>query len=242
MNWLTFAPPLLKLWGTCRKYNNNIPEFKALRESGDIEEEKDLIWRESGIWAERTAKALRINFEIVGEENIPENGPLMVYANHQGLADILAVYYLFRNHFQIGFISKEEWRKMPVLSKAIEYTRSIFLERDSSRAAIKAIGEARELLDQGFSLAIFPEGTRARCNTPGEFKMAAFKFAEKAGVPILPVTIDGSYKVFEIDNNYHPDETVKIIVHPLVNIESINRDERKAAYKDIECCIKSSIR
>lgn len=242
MNIIKLAPALLKVWGTCRKYNSNIPKFKKLRETGDVEAEKALIWRESGIWAENTAKALRINFEIEGEENIPEAGPLMVYANHQGMADILAIYYLFRNHFQIGFISKEEWRKLPVLSKAIEYTRSIFLQRENSRAAIKAIGEAGELLAQGFNLAIYPEGTRARSNTPGEFKMAAFKFAEKAGVPILPITIDGSYKVFEIDNNYHPDETVKITVHPLVNIESMNRDERKAAYKDIECCIKSSIR
>lgn len=241
MNLLTFAPALLKLAGTCRKYNSNIPKFKKLRESGDIEAEKALIWRESGIWAENTAKILRINFEIKGEENIPESGPIMVYSNHQGLADILAIYYLFRNHYQIGFISKAEWRKMPVLSKAIEYTRSIFLERENSRAAIKAIGEASELLAQGFNLAICPEGTRARSNTPGEFKMAAFKFAEKAGVPILPVTIDGSYKVFEIDNNYHPDETVTITVHPLVHIESMNRDERKAAYKEIEKTIISEI-
>lgn len=242
MNLIKAAPPLLKLWGTCGKYNSNVPNFQKLRESGDIEAEKDLIWRESGIWAENTAKALRINFEIEGEENIPESGPLMVYANHQGLADILAVYYLFRNHFQIGFISKEEWRKMPVLSNAIEYTRSIFLERENSRAAIKAIGEAGELLAQGFSLAIFPEGTRARGNAPGEFKLAAFKFAEKAGVPILPLTIDGSYKVFEIDNNYHPDETVKITVHPLVHIEELEKPERKQAYNNIVETITSTIK
>lgn len=241
MNIIKAVPALLKLWSTCGKYNSNIPKFKELRESGDIEAEKTLIWRESGIWSENTAKALHINFEIIGEENIPENGPLMVYANHQGLADILAVYYLFKNHFQIGFISKEEWRKMPVLSKAIEYTRSIFLERENSRAAIKAIGEASELLNQGFSLAIYPEGTRAKGNTPGEFKMAAFKFAEKAGVPILPVTIDGSYKVFEIDNNYHPGETIKITVHPLVHIEQMEKAERKQAYNDIVETITSSI-
>lgn len=242
MNLLTFGPALLKLAGICRKYNSNIPKFNRLRESGDIEAEKELIWRESGIWAENTASALRINFEIIGEENIPESGPLMVYSNHQGLADILAIYYLFRNHFQIGFISKEEWRKMPILSKAIEYTRSIFLDRENSRAAIKAIEEAKNLLDQGFNLAIYPEGTRARCNKPGEFKMAAFKFAEKAGVPILPVTIDGSYKVFEIDNNYHPDETITITVHPLVHIEDMGRDERKVAYKEIEQKIIHSIK
>lgn len=242
MNLITTAPALLKVWGTCRKYNSNIPKFKKLRESGDIEAEKELIWRESGIWAENTAKALRINFEIEGEENIPERGPLMVYSDHQGMADILSIYYLFRNHFQIGFVSKEEWRKLPVLSTAIEYTRSIFLERENSRAAIRAIEEAKELLSQGFNLAIYPEGTRARCNKPGEFKMAAFKFAEKAGVPILPVTIDGSYKVFEIDNNYHPDETIKITVHPLVHIEDMNRDERKAAYKEIEQTIISEIK
>ena len=241
MNIFTTVPALLKVWGTCRKYNKNIPEFKRLREIGDVVAEQDLILKESGIWAEETSKILGINYEIVGEENIPHEGPVFVYANHQSLADILAIYYLFRNHFQIGFISKDEWRKLGPLASAIEYTRSLFLVRDSSREAIKLIGEAKELLAQGFSLAIFPEGTRSQRHEMGEFKTASFKFAEKGNVPILPITLDGGYKVFEETGSFKTGQTIKIIVHPLFHIEAMDKSEKKIAYQKIEEKIRQGL-
>lgn len=242
MNIFTTVPVLLKVWGTCRKYNKNIPEFKRLRESGDVKAEQALILKESKIWSEATSDILGLNYEIVGEENIPESGPVFVYANHQSLADILAIYYLFRNHFQIGFISKNEWRKLKPLADAIEYTRSLFLIRDSSREALKLIGEAKELLAQGFSLAIFPEGTRSQSHEMGEFKAASFKFAEKGNVPILPITLDGGYKAFEETGSFKAGQTIKIIVHPLVHIEDMDKAQKKEAYISIENTIREGLR
>ena len=241
MNIFTSLPALLKVYGTCRKYNTNIPEFKRLRASGDVKAEQELIHKESAVWAENTSRILGISYDISGEENIPEHGPVFVYSNHQGLADILAIYYLFRNHFQIGFISKDEWRKLKPLADAIEYTRSLFLVRDSGREAIKLIGEAAEIMKQGFSLAIFPEGTRAKGHEMGEFKTAAFKFAEKANVPILPITLDGSYKIFEETGSFKSGQTIKITVHPLVHIEEMDKAEKKEAYASIENQIRSAL-
>ncbi len=234
MNIFTTVPALLRVWRTCRQYNKNIPEFKRLREYGDVVAEQELILKESGKWAEATSEILGINYEISGEENIPKTGPVFVYANHQSLADILAIYYLFRNHFQIGFISKDEWRKLGPLANAIEYTRSLFLIRDNSREAIKLIGEAKELLEQGFSLAIFPEGTRSQRHEMSEFKTASFKFAEKANVPILPITLDGGYRVFEEKGSFVSGQTIKITVHPLFHIEEMDKAEKKIAYQKIE--------
>lgn len=241
MNIFTTVPVLLKVVGTCRQYNKNIPEFKRLRESGDIEAEQAMILKESGAWAEKTTELLGLKYEIVGEENIPAQGPLMVYSNHQSLADILAIYYLFRNHFQIGFISKNEWRKFKPLADAIEYTRSLFLIRDNSREALKLIGEAKELLAQGFSLAIFPEGTRSQRHEMAEFKPASFKFAEKGNVPILPITLDGGYKAFEEKGSFVPGQTIKITVHPLVHIEDMDKGAKKEAYRLIEEQIRGAL-
>lgn len=242
MNIIKTVPALLKVWGTCRQYNKNVPEFQRLREAGDVKSEQELILKASGKWAEDTSEILGLNYEISGEENIPANGPVFVYANHQSLADILAIYYLFRNHFQIGFISKDEWRKLGPLAKAIEYTRSLFLVRESSREALKLIGEAKDLLDQGFSLAIFPEGTRSQCHEMAEFKTASFKFAEKGNVPILPITLDGGYKAFEEKGSFVSGQTIKIIVHPLVHIEEMDKAEKKAAYHQIEETIRKGLK
>ena len=233
MNPFTTIPALVKTISSFNKFNKNIPAIKALRQEGNIEAEKELIFKASGKWAEDLSRELRIHYDIQGEENIPESGPIMVYCNHQGLVDILAIYYLFRNHFQIGFISKNEWRKAKPLATAIEYTRSLFLERNNSREALKTIVEACELLDNGFSLAIFPEGTRSQSHEMGEMKLGAFKFAERANVPILPITLDGSYKVMEETGSFKADQTVTIKVHPIVCIDKMDRAERKQAYADI---------
>ena len=241
MNIFKTAPALLKVLGTAKKYNDHIPEFRRLRESGDVDAERELIFKASGEWAEATSKKLNVRYEIEGEENIPESDPIMVYANHQGLADILAIYYLFRNHFQIGFISKDEWRKLPPLANAIEYTRSVFLVREDPREALRVIGSASELLANGFSLAIFPEGTRSKQHEMASFKPGSFKFAEKGNVPILPITLDGSYKMFEETGSFKPGQTIKIKVHPLVHIEKMDRHQQKEAAVEIENIIKKGL-
>ena len=148
----------------------------------------------------------------------------MVYSNHQSFADIFAMIWLFRNHCQMGYVAKDEWRKYKPIANAIEYTRSIFLIRGSGKEAVKALKEAKELLDQGFNLVIFPEGTRSRKHEMGEFKAGAFKFAEKGKVPILPVTVDGGYHLIEETGSYQPT-TVKVTVHPLVHIEEMAKHD-----------------
>ena len=241
MNPFKSGPALLKVLGTAKKFINHKAEFERLREAGNVDAERDFIWKYSGEWAVETSEKLGVKYEIEGEDNIPEKGPIMVYANHQGLADILAILYLFRNHFQIGFISKDEWRKVKPLAEGIEYTRSVFLVREDPREAIKAIGEASELLANGFSLAIFPEGTRSQKHEMGEFKPGSFKFAEKGKVPILPITLDGSYKMFEETGNFKSGQTIKIKVHPLVHIENMEKAEQRDAEKQITETIKSGL-
>jgi len=92
----------------------------------------------------------------------------------------------------------------------------------------------------GFNLLIFPEGTRSKGPEMGEFKAGAFKFAEKAKVPILPVTIDGSYRFFEEKGTWQPAH-VKLTAHPLVHIEQMDKEAQKEAAKQIEATVKSAL-
>ena len=150
----------------------------------------------------------------------------MLYSNHQSFADICATLWLMKDHAMMGYVSKEEWRKYPILADVVEYSRSIYLIRNNPKEAVKALGEAKKMLDMGFNLCIFPEGTRSQCHEMGEFKAGAFKFAEKGKVPILPVTLDGGYKLFEEKRTYQPAH-IKITVHPLVHIEKMSKEINK---------------
>ena len=89
-------------------------------------------------------------------------------------------------------------------------------------------------------MVIFPEGTRSQRHEMGEFKAGAFKFAEKGKVPILPITVDGGYKLFEEKKTWQPAH-VKITVHPLVHIEQMSKHEQKEAALQIEQTIRSAL-
>lgn len=240
MNLFKSIPKLLQFYFGAKAYGKNIPEIERLRAAGDVEGEKEAIRLGQKKFIESTAPKLGLTFEVTGEENIPSEGTYMVYSNHQSYADILALIYLFKDRRQMGYVAKEEWRKFKVLYNAIEYTRSVFLKRGDSREAVKSIKEVSDLLKQGFALVIFPEGTRSQCHEMGEFKAGAFKFAEKGKVPILPVTLDGGYKLYEEKKTYQPAH-VKITVHPLVHIEEMSKAEQKEAAKQIEETIRSAL-
>ena len=209
---------------------------------GDIEGEKALIQKGQKRWVEAISPKLGLTYEVYGEENIPDpaDGPFMIYSNHQGYADLAATLWLMKDHSQLAYVAKEEWRKYGVLHDAVEYTRSIFLKRDNPKEAVRALGDAKKVLDMGFNMIIFPEGTRSKGHEMGEFKAGAFKFAEKAKVPILPVTIDGSYKLFEEKGSWQPCH-IKITVHPLVHIENMSREEQREAAKEIEETIRKAL-
>ena len=240
MNLFTTIPKLAQGYAAAKKYNSLARQLDALRNLGDFEGERELIRKGQKLFAETIADKFKITIDVKGEENIPSEGAFMVYSNHQGFADIPAICYAFRNHCQMGFVSKEEWRKYKVLRDAIVYTRSIFLDRGNPRAAIKALSEVKELLDMGFNMAIFPEGTRSKGPEMGEFKPGSFKFAEKAKVPVLPVTLNGSYKLFEEKGTYQPCH-IDITIHPLVHLEQMDKHQQKEAAEEIEKTIKSAL-
>ena len=241
MNIFKTAPKFVQGYiETKKKFCSLIPQIKELRDAGDIEGEKALINEGQRRWVEGISEKLGITYEVKGKENIPEKGPFMIYSNHQGFADVPATVWLMKDCGQVGYVAKAEWKKYKLLRDVITYTRSIFLTRDNPKEAVKALSEAKELLDQGFNLVIFPEGTRSKGHQMGEFKAGAFKFAEKAKVPILPVTIDGSYQLFEQNNSYQPCH-IKITAHPLVHIEEMDKEEQKAAQKQIEDTVRSAL-
>lgn len=240
INIFTTGPKFIQGYFETKKYNSLRPELEKLRAAGKYDEERELIHFGQKRWVEAVSEKLKITYEVIGEENVPDEGPFMIYSNHQGFADICATLWLMKDHGQLGYVAKEEWRRYKILYEAIEFTRSIFLIRDNPKEAVRALTEAKKILSMGFNMIIFPEGTRSKCHEMGEFKAGAFKFAEKAGVPILPVTIDGSYKLFEEKGNWQPCH-IKVTAHPLVHIEEMNKEQQKAAQAEIEATIRSAL-
>lgn len=242
MNVFKTVPKFIQGYLETKRYVALKDEIQKKRDEGDIQGEKDLIHFGQRRWVENITEKYGITYDVVGEENIPaaEDGPFMIYSNHQGYGDMAATMWIMRDHGMLAYVAKSEWSKYKILNDAVVYTRSIFLTRDNPKEAVRALGEAKKVLDQGFNMIIFPEGTRSKGHQMGEFKAGAFKFAEKAKVPILPVTIDGSYKLFEEKGTYQPCH-IKVTIHPLVHIEKMSREEQHQAQKDIEAEIRAAL-
>lgn len=242
MNIFRTGPKFIQGYIETKRYVALRKDFLRLRKEGRLGEERELIWQSQKRWVENISKALGYTFEVFGEDNIPapEDGPFMIYSNHQSFADIPAALWLMKDHGQMGFVAKDDWRRFSILRDAIDYTRSIFLVRENPKEAVRALSEAKKILSQGFNMCIFPEGTRSKGPEMGEFKAGAFKFAEKAKVPILPVTISGSYKFFEEKGDWRPAH-IKVTAHPLVHIEKMSREEQHGAAKQIEETIRSAL-
>lgn len=134
--------------------------------------------------------------KILGTENIPADRAVLFVGNHRSMLDIVLASKVLRD--PVGFISKIELEKIPLLRMQMRDINCLFLDRKDNRQALKVILRAIELVKGGQSMFIFPEGTRSK--EEGKFlpfHAGSFKIATKAKVPVVPVTIVNTGDILE---------------------------------------------
>ena len=130
--------------------------------------------------------------EIKGIENLPESGGLIITSNHVSYLDP-AVLVASLNR-KIYFIAKKEVFKNTFISFLLKNMNAFSVDRDN--VDMFAFKKAMNILREEKVLGIFPEGTRSSNGELQELKMGALKIAMKTGVPILPVGINGTHKIY----------------------------------------------
>jgi len=214
-------------------------KIKNFRESGNFVKEREQILNSTTTWGRGIVKKYKINLIVTGLENIPE-GPALFVSNHQGYADI-PIFGAAISMKQIGFVAKTSLGKIPVFGEWIRDIRSIFIERDDPRSSLKTIEGGIGLLNQGFSLVIFPEGTRSRGPEMGEFKKGSLRLATKPGIPVVPVTLNGTYHVFEEKGYVKPGATVTFHIHPVIETKDLSKLEANNLAERVEEIIKTKL-
>jgi 1-acyl-sn-glycerol-3-phosphate acyltransferase len=127
--------------------------------------------------------------KIEGRQNAVPGTTYVIISNHQSILDILLVNCL---RYRFKWISKIENKKVPILGWYLKMADYITVDRGDKESKEQMLAEAFNCLKGEISIMIFPEGTRSPDREIGNFKRGAFQLAITAGVPILPVLIDGT--------------------------------------------------
>jgi len=231
----------VKLLASVMKLNRFIAPLKNARERDDYEKERELIAEVSSRWINDAIEIFDMHLDIKGRENIPDC-PCVFIANHQGYADIPALLKALEGH-ATGFIAKDGFVKTPFLGPWIVRSRGLFIPTDSRdpRESLRIINEGAELLEKGFSLTIFPEGKRSWSSVMDPLKAGSFKLATKAGVPIVPVTIDGTYHMFEDNGCITRGQSASVTIHKPIETAGLSRHEQAELVGLVEETIRSAL-
>lgn len=144
----------------------------------------------------RAVKGGRVIIDGHGMENLPKEDGYILYPNHQGMFDVLAILQLMTR--PVSVVLKKELAEIPFLKQVFACLDAVALDRSDPREGMKVILRVAEEVKKGRNFLIFAEGTRSRDgNKLLDFKGGSFKSATKAKCPIVPVALLDSYKAFD---------------------------------------------
>ena len=161
--------------------------------------------------------------EVIGLENIDPRKAFVMVLNHNSMVDIISIYNL---PLIFKWVSKKEVYRIPIVGQLLFAHGDIVINRASAKEAMQLVHtRGLEWLKKGASVSIFPEGTRSKDGEIHNFKAGAFVLAKDAGVPILPIVLDGTNTMVRNGwlMNWRNKITIRIL--PPVSAEDVvNRD------------------
>jgi 1-acyl-sn-glycerol-3-phosphate acyltransferase len=144
-------------------------------------------------WAQFIIRILLLPVKVEGRENLVKGQSYVFVANHQGAFDIFLIYGFLSRNFK--WMMKRQLRQMPFVGKACESAHHIFVDKRGASKIRETYDSARQTLQGGMSLVVFPEGARSFTGHMGVFKRGAFMLADDIELPVVPLTINGSFDI-----------------------------------------------
>ena len=158
--------------------------------------EEQKMWSHIHYIMGRAVKGGNIDLVVTGLENLPEKDGFMLYGNHQGMFDVVAIAATWER--PLAAVLKKELGEVPLLKQIRLCTNSFLMDREDVRQSLEVIQNVTREVQAGRNYLIFPEGTRSKKgNEMGEFHGGSFRCAVKAKCPIVPVALIDSFKVLD---------------------------------------------
>lgn len=164
------------------------------------------------IWSRIVCFLAGVKIEVRGRENIDKNTSYIFVANHQGAFDIWTIYGYLNHNFK--WLMKKSLEKIVFVGYACKRSGHIFVDSNSLSSIKETIDSARHQLKDGMSLVIFPEGTRSSNGELGDFKRGAFMLAGEFQLPVVPLSIQGAFRIMPKDTYFPKSGKIILTIHP----------------------------
>lgn len=186
----------------------------------------------TGLFGEVAPALGNIRIDIEGEQHAWSHRPAVFLINHQStLIDFVVASRVIRHGFTA--VAKAEVRSMPVVGKLFDLAGVAFVDRSDSGRAVAALDTASEMLRNGTSVVMAPEGTRSMSPRLGPFKKGAFHLAAAAGVPLVSIVIHNAGEIMWRNARVAQEGTIEVTVLPPVRTDGWTKADIDAAVGDV---------
>ena len=169
-------------------------------------------------------------------EKVKKLKSVVFVSNHCSMLDILAISSVFKG--KLGFVAKKELRFVPFINLMCRLSHCVFLDRRNNKAAVKSMEKGIENVKNGFSMLIFPEGTRSKTGVIGSYKRGSFRLATESKAKIVPLAIKGDRELLEDRKKLFAKSTIRLHVFEPVETENSDRFELYNKETEIEKEVK----
>ncbi|MBV9669400.1 MAG: 1-acylglycerol-3-phosphate O-acyltransferase [Acidobacteriales bacterium] len=185
-----------------------------------------------GTWIGITGVRLAgVRVRLIGLDRFDHNRSYIFMSNHVSNLDPPVVIPNIPQ--RVSVLAKASLFRIPLLGYAMSKASLIPVHRENREAAIQSIHNAVEVLRQGLSIVIFPEGTRSRTGELLPFKKGPFYMAEEAGVPVVPITVRNTAELMPKGKFEVRRGTVEVIFHdPIEPAQCTDREELMSAVRN----------
>lgn len=183
-----------------------------------------------------TQKLCRVLFKltgstirVTGQENIPKEGAVLFVSNHRSHIDS-AVIHGYINKPK-GFISISEAKKFPIIRTWMEMINCVFINRKDLRQTLRELERSVEYLNQGHSMVLYPEGKLIETDEIGEFQKGGLRIAIRAGIPIVPITLQNCHLVMDKNGKKIRAANVNCIISKPIYLDEVDHSEKILIHK-----------
>lgn len=206
-----------------------------------LDEDAKVAYRFAQAWVRLNLWISGVRLTVRGLENLDRSRHYVFMSNHRSNADIIAIASAL-SEFQLRWVAKKELLRVPVFGWGLKALKNIIIDRSNRDEAVRSYRLARERMQRGISVIVYPEGTRGVGSELLPFKKGGFLLAIETGTPIVPVAINGTAAVLAKNGWRVEKGDVEVVIGRPIETAHLGVADRNRLIEDVRQAISSMMR